>query len=240
MKIGLQLYSVRDALSADYLGTLQKVKQMGYAGVELFGAHLEATSIKAMLEETGLIAIAHHFSFSELHENFEGCVERAKGIGLDFLVCSWSMPTEDLSWQDIIKELAAINAKCAALGLRFAYHNHDHEMTQQLNGTAVLEQIYQIMDLEIDLAWVHAGGQNPAEYLEQHTEKTKLLHFKDVKLEGGTWQTVELGHGSVPLTEILSVLKTTAKPWLVVEQDHSPDPIGSAERNFQWLTNAWQ
>ena len=35
--IGLQLYSVRDAMAADFEGTLKAVKSMGYDGVEFAG-----------------------------------------------------------------------------------------------------------------------------------------------------------------------------------------------------------
>ena len=39
MKIGLQAYTVRDALDVDFTGTLKKVKEMGYDGIELAGLH---------------------------------------------------------------------------------------------------------------------------------------------------------------------------------------------------------
>ncbi|MEY4529650.1 MAG: hypothetical protein RLZZ156_371 [Deinococcota bacterium] len=235
MKIGLQLYSIREALDLDYLATLQQVKQMGYVGVELFGEHHSSADTKAMIKTSGLAVIAHHFSFEQLHNNFVACAERAKAIGTDFLVCSWSMPSDTLSWSEILSGLSEIALKSKAANLRFAYHNHDHEIRQTLGDSSVMEQILLLTDGEIDLAWVHAGGQNPAVFLEQHAQKAHLLHIKDVLLEGLAWQTVELGAGIVPLGEVLQVAKQTPSEWLIVEQDHSPDPMSSAERNIAWL-----
>ena len=37
LPVGVQLYSVRDDMAADFKGTLQKVKAMGYDGVEFAG-----------------------------------------------------------------------------------------------------------------------------------------------------------------------------------------------------------
>ena len=39
LPIGLQLYSVRDDMAKDFKGTLQKVKEMGYDGVEFAGMY---------------------------------------------------------------------------------------------------------------------------------------------------------------------------------------------------------
>jgi sugar phosphate isomerase/epimerase len=238
MKIGLQLYSLREALGLDYLGTLQQVKQMGYSGVELYGDHHSADATKAMLETSGLTAIAHHFSFEQLHSDFNACAERAKAIGTDFLVCSWSMPSEMLSWQEILSGLSEIALNSQNANLRFAYHNHDHEIRQSLNETSVLEQMLRLVNAEIDVAWVHAGGQNPAVFLEQNAHKAHLLHIKDVLLEHDAWQTVELGQGTVPLHEVLVATSKTPSEWLIIEQDHSLDPMGSAARNFLWLKAA--
>ena len=35
--VALQLYSVRDAMAEDFAGTIKKVKEMGYDGVEFAG-----------------------------------------------------------------------------------------------------------------------------------------------------------------------------------------------------------
>ena len=53
--IALQVYSVRDAAEADFAGTMRKVKEMGYNGVELAGTYgmtaVEAKKILARARE---------------------------------------------------------------------------------------------------------------------------------------------------------------------------------------------
>lgn len=235
MNIALQLYSIRDALAADYQGTLEQVKNIGYTGVELFGDHLPAAEIKNLLKTLQLEPVAHHFAFDPLKADFAACLERTAATGSKIIVCAWSAASPERPWESILTDLAQMNAQATAFGLTFVYHNHDHEISQYVGGKRVLDAILECCDLEIDVAWVQAGGLNPTDYVQQHAQKAKLLHIKDVKLEAGNWQTVELGQGSVPLAAILEQAPKTASSWLIVEQDHSPDPIGSAARNFAWL-----
>ena len=65
MKIGLQLYSVRDCIHSgeDFRKVLKEVKGMGYEGVEFAGyAGLTPEEIKDALDESGLIAVSSHES----------------------------------------------------------------------------------------------------------------------------------------------------------------------------------
>ncbi len=235
MKIGLQVYSVRDALAEDYAGTMRQIKAMGYAGVELFGNAPTAPEVKTLLNTLRLEVIGHHFGLSDLEKDFAACAARAKEIGTDNIICAWSMPTPEQPWEAILESLTSIAAKAKAINMNFLYHNHDHEINQYLGQQRVLDAILEICNGEIDIAWVHAGGANVQDYLEQHANKTQLLHLKDVKTNGDKWETVELGQGSVPLLECLVQAKKTQSPWLIIEQDFSPNPMQSAARNYSWL-----
>jgi sugar phosphate isomerase/epimerase len=62
-----------------------------------------------------------------------------------------------------------------------------------------------------------------------------LVHVKDVKKKADDWDTVELGKGDVDLTKALAAARTTKTAWLLVEQDHSDDPMRSATNNASWL-----
>ena len=53
--VALQLYTVRDETAKDFAGTMRKVAQMGYAGVEFAGTGgLSVEAMRELLEETGL------------------------------------------------------------------------------------------------------------------------------------------------------------------------------------------
>ena len=61
MKIGVQVYSVRDAAEKDFIGTMREIKKMGYDGVELAGTYgLSAEEVRRDLAEVGLTAISAH------------------------------------------------------------------------------------------------------------------------------------------------------------------------------------
>ena len=238
MKIGLQIYSLREALETDYANTLRQVKAIGYTGAEIFGRHLPASETKALFADTKLEIIGHHFSLPDLEKDLVACIARTKEVGTDNLVCSWSMPSQTQSWQAILESLQKIRLAAQASGLNFLYHNHDHEISQNIANKRVLDAILEICDSELDIAWVHAGGASPTAYLEQNASKIKLLHIKDVRLENQKWETVNFGTGTVPLTECLAAAKKTSSQWLIIEQDDSPDPMQSAKHNFEWLKTA--
>lgn len=238
MKIGMQLWGLRDALAADYAAAIAEIAKIGYQGVELFGDHLPASQTKAILDQHGLEAAGHHFVYQQLEANVDACIERTQTLGASVVVCAWSKATPEYGWDKIGDGLERIANACHATGLKFAYHNHDHELLETLNGVKALDVLATRSPstaLELDIAWLHAGGVNPPEYVKAHASRTILAHIKDVAKSGEGWQTVELGQGSVPLAATLEAVKQTQTPWLLVEQDNSDDPWRSARNNFAWL-----
>jgi sugar phosphate isomerase/epimerase len=239
MKIGLQVYSVRDEIQADLVGTMEKVASFGYAGVELYsGIPGTPEETKALLNRLGLEAVSHHFVLAELENDLEACMTRVKALDIDHVVCAWSKPTPEQSWEAIVASVGSIAKQIEAKGLTFSYHNHDHEIKEYVGGKRVFDALMEVCDLEVDVAWLHTGGVNAPEYLEHYAPRTKLVHFKDVKRNGDTFDTVELGQGEVPLKACLEIAPKTKSGWLLVEQDNSPDPISSAKRNYEWLKAA--
>ena len=76
MKLGFQLYSVRDDMAQDFLGTLKKVKAMGFEGGEMAGWHGHtAKEVKAMFEEAGLTPISAHVAYQDLMPDIDGLVK---------------------------------------------------------------------------------------------------------------------------------------------------------------------
>ena len=238
MKIGIQLYSLRDAVAADYGGTLAKVAAIGYAGVELFGEFLPAAEIKQLCDGHGLEVVAHHFLLDQLEADVDACIERTLAVGASIVVCAWSQAQSEGGWAANADSLERVAGACAAKGLAFAYHNHQHELLETVDGVKAMDLIGARgpnVKFELDIAWLHVGNTDPAAYVAANAARTVLLHIKDVKLENGEWHTVELGQGSVPLEATVAAAKATASGWLLSEQDHSDDPWRSAARNFEWL-----
>ena len=79
LPVAVQVYSVRDDAARDFKGTMQKLKDMGYEGVELAGLYdMKPAEVKAILEEVGLVPLSAHVPFQELAADIEGTVAAYK------------------------------------------------------------------------------------------------------------------------------------------------------------------
>lgn len=69
-QLSVQLWSVKDDVTADFEGTLKKLKAMGFQGVEFagnFGLYAnDAKGLKKFLDENGLKASGAHVHFDKL------------------------------------------------------------------------------------------------------------------------------------------------------------------------------
>jgi sugar phosphate isomerase/epimerase len=236
LPIGLQVYSIRDALSKDFDGTLTQVAKMGYEGVELFGGLPSHT--KKLVDELGLRVPSKHGLYDEFVADLQPHIDQVLELGAPTLVCAWSMASEKYTWETITENLETIAQTVKKQGLNFAYHNHGHELLQKVGNQTVLDYMADnapTLHFELDIAWLHSGEVSPSAYLEKYANRTALVHVKDLKKTGSDWETVELGKGEVDLTKALAAARTTTTPWLLVEQDNSDDPMRSAKNNLEWL-----
>lgn len=235
MHIGLQVYSLRDALARDFDGTMKAVADMGYEGVELFGALPYNT--KSLLNGLGLKVPSKHGVYDEFVTDIQFHLDQVADLGASVLVCAWSMAGAH-SWEKITENLETFAQAAQKHNLAFAYHNHAHELLQKVGDQTVLDYMAvqaPTVQFEQDIAWVHAGLVDPVKYLETYADRTPLVHVKDVKPSGDGWDTVELGQGEVNLPAALSAARKTKSQWLLIEQDNSDDPIRSARNNLEWL-----
>ena len=146
--IGLQLYTVRDAMGKDPQGTLAQVAKIGYNSVEnatytgtekFYG--MDAATYKKVLHENGLIAMSGHYRLGEdqdkgadvpgtiLHD-WQRAVDDASAVGLKYMVCAY-LSTQERGNLDHYKKLADIfntaAETCKKSGIQFCYHNHNFE-----------------------------------------------------------------------------------------------------------------
>ena len=74
--VAIQVYSVRDDAAADMMGTLKKIADMGYDGVEFAGFYgYGAEEIRAELDKLGLKAVSSHVPFATLRSDLEATAE---------------------------------------------------------------------------------------------------------------------------------------------------------------------
>ncbi len=238
-KIALQLWSIKEDLAADFAGTLKKVKESGYDGVEFAGYNeLSAYEVRELLVANELEAAASHIPFEKLTEDLTGVMAFEKTIGNSRIVCPWLSFEDYAQWKAAFVKLDEIGKTLQENGFSFYYHNHAHEF-QQVAGVDLLHYMTahtSYVKLEVDLYWLAQAGVAVAEWLKDHETKIGLLHFKD--LTADRRESTEIGHGILPMKDYLTFAKDQQLPWLIIEQEAFQDylPLEAAKIDCQNLT----
>jgi len=192
LKVGIQLYSVRELMKEDPIHTIQQVAESGYKYLEAanhnallddgVGFGISAGELNAFMEQSGSkIISAHIFPFND--DNYKRVIEYNQKIGNHTLV----YPMEVFRDYDDTMRKAEYYEKMGRIaaeeGMQFLYHNHYQEF-QEFNGKRVLDLIVDHTDpahvnLELDTFWVLRGGFDPAKMMEHYGTRIKMLHQKD-------------------------------------------------------------
>ena len=250
-KVGLQLYSVRDAMEKDMDATLKAVKEMGYDYVEFAGYFGKtAEEVKALLDKYELKAISVHQATDLFEKEGKAAVDYLNTIGVEYSAIPWYDKNELYNnWDETVKKFAEVSKLLKAGGIQLMYHNHDFEFVK-IDGEYVLDKLYRTLDAEtlmpeIDTCWVHYAGVNPAEYVRKYAGRIKVLHLKDFvckKLGGGPvyalidedgneiknaskedngFKFTPVGSGIQDWNEILTAADEAGVEYVIVEQDDS-------------------
>lgn len=243
VKVGLQLYTVREAMERDFEGTLRKVADLGYQGVEFAGFYGRTPDqVKAILEETGLVALGAHTSYGRLLHDLDEEIAFNKAIGNRYLIFPYLEEKDRGRWEEVIEDMKRIGQKCVDAGMVLFYHNHEFELTEELDGQPVLDAIFakippELLQMELDSCWVSYAGFDPLEYISRYSGRLPLLHLKDMVIKtDGTADTVELGQGEVAIKEVADAAISAGVEWLVVEQDHcAGNALESIKTSMDWV-----
>jgi sugar phosphate isomerase/epimerase len=253
-KIGLQLYTVRDRMKADFDGTLAKVASIGYEEVE-FAGYFDHTpqQVRAAVDKNGLTAPSTHIQYDELDAKFPSVIDASKTIGMSYIVCPW-IPEDLRKSPDIWKEAAEKFNRCGEqtqkAGIQFAYHNHWFEFLP-VNGKLPYDTLLELCDknlvkMEMDLCWITTAGQDPVKYFNRYPGRFPLVHVKDVKTLpkitaggsqnfGDTVDLTSVGDGIIDWKRIFAHSQTAGIKHYIVEHDRPKDPFDSITKSYEYL-----
>lgn len=263
LPIAVQVYSVRDYASKDLRGTLEKIKAMGYDGVEFAGLYQnDPQEIKKMCEEIGLVPISAHVPYRDMIADPKGILEKYATVGCKFVAVPYLVPedrpgTEGFS--DVIKNVKMLGEVAKNLGMTLLYHNHDFEF-MKLDGKYALDILYDevpadLLQTELDTCWVNIGGEVPAEYIKKYSGRSPVVHLKDFygeksddmyELIGiekkatntGTFEFRPVGYGVQDWYRILKAAEQAGAEWVIVEQDRpsmEKTPLESIKMSRDYL-----
>ena len=240
-RIGVQLYTVRDLLSADVPGTLAAVAEMGYQEVETAGyGGLPAAEFALELKKAGLSAPSGHVPLDQIESSPEKLIEAAGEVGHGYLVLPW-LTSEQRATFDIYPRVAnALNtfgARCKEAGIQLAYHNHDFEFVamQGPGGKVVpfdylLEQCDpDLVKFELDLYWAAKAGVDAGALFQASPGRYPLCHLKDMSASG---EIVPVGDGTIDFAGQFAVGVTGGLKHYFVEHDNPADPMASIRRSI--------
>lgn len=244
IKIGLQLYTLRELTEKDFFGTLEKVAEIGYEAVEFAGyGGIEAKEMKQKLDQLGLEAVSSHVPMHLLETELERQIEYSLEIGAKFIMCPYldfnTYFGDEDKFKQTLEKLQQIGETLKQHHLQFGYHNHDFEF-KKLGDRYVLDRLYEsipadLLVAELDLYWVKKAGVDPQTYLEQYKGRTPLIHLKDMTGDGREF-FAEVGQGIIDYKGILETASANGVQYGIVEQDQCEQPpLESVKMSFDYL-----
>lgn len=250
LPVGVQVYSVRDFAEKDFLGTMKKIKALGYDGVELAGTYGHtAEEIRGALDEAGIAAISAHVPLQELREDLTGTLQIYKTIGVKYIAIPYLQEAdrpEAGNFDAVLKDIETICKACKEMGIIALYHNHDFEFFKMPDGRYALDYMYEtipadLLQTELDTCWVKVSKEDPAAYVRKYSGRAPVVHLKDFQMEGdpanmyeligtevrkeaeksGSFEFRPVGSGMQNFPAILEAAIDAGSEWVIVEQDQA-------------------
>lgn len=201
--LGIQLWMVKDALTADPAATLRAIATAGFGAVELAGWPAgDRTAFAAMLADAGLVCRCAHLPVLLASDDEIGpLLDEAAGFGLTHVFApipgfagaldlpqserggalfARTLSADDWRWN--AERLNRIADKATAHGLTIGYHNHNIEFAP-LDGTTPYAMLLAGTDsgrvvFELDVGHVILAGADPFALLADYPDRFRAAHLK--------------------------------------------------------------
>ena len=240
--VGLELYSVRDELAKDLMGTVRAVAKMGYEVVEFYSPYYDwtpdyAKEVRKLLNDLGIRCLSTHNSATALGpEGLNKAIELNQILGSKFIVMASAGRVRGLDgWKTVGDTLSRASEKLLPLGMRAGFHNHKLEFVP-LEGKRPMEVIAahtpkEVM-LQLDVGTCVDAGSDPIAWIKAHPGRINSLHCKDWAAGEGKGYRVLFGEGDSPWKGIFEAAETVGGvEFYLIEQEGSRFPaMETAER----------
>lgn len=236
----LQLYTVRDDLQKDFVGTIRKIASYGYQAVETAGfANTTAQAAKSLFDELGLRVVSSHGGLP-LGDSKNEVLDMLETVNSPWLICPWLDPGTYFSSLDGIKKacdmLNEANHVVQGAGRKLAYHNHWFEV-ESVDGKPAYQHMLDYLEpdiaFELDVYWVKVGGLDPVEVINGLGSRAALLHLKDGPANGREAAMTAVGKGKIDIPAILAASKASEH---IVELDRcDTDMLEAVRESYEYL-----
>lgn len=245
--VGIQLYSLGDAVATDTASVLAQLASFGYEELEAVTYEtLAPSALRRYVRDAGLKLRSVHLEFSGEHDVGK-LFDTAHQLGVDHVVSSVLSPspsidsgtfvpmTGDLTADDfrrIAERANHIGEQARRAGLQYAYHNHNFEFRKLGYGKIgydilLRETDPRLVKFEADCGWMTAAGADPVAYLSHNPGRYRAIHVKDFDKAGfsttldetSLGHVAELGLGVVDYPPVLRAAEQSGVQYLFVEHD---------------------
>lgn len=230
--VGLELYSVREDLKKDLMGTVRSVAKLGYEGVEFYSPYMEwtpdyAKQVRKLLDDAGMKCYSTHNSNTVFTtEKMPKAIELNQIIGSKYIVMASAGKVTDLDgWKRVADQLAAGAGQMKSAGLRAGFHNHETEFVP-INGTRPMEVLAKNTPkdvvLQLDVGTCIQAGSDPVAWINGNPGRIQSMHCKDWSPDEGKGFKVLFGEGAAPWKRIFDAAeKTGGIEYYLIEQEGS-------------------
>jgi len=256
--LGLQMYTVRNDLAKDFDGTAKKVRAIGIRHVQanLTQSGKSSKDQRKLYDSLGISWESIHAGGDGLRGGLDATIAEAKSVGIKNITCSSPLyPTERGSlmagpsvddWKKNADAFNKIGTACKAAGLTFAYHNHNVEF-RKVGDVVPYDLLLQqtdpaLVQMEMDIGWVVAGGADPVTYLTKYPNRYYSLHIKDLKNQGIPNTNMKMisaiiGKGIVDWKKVLPAAHKTRveRAFLEIEEPYDPSPLEMVKQSYDFL-----
>jgi len=203
--VGLEMYSVRDALGKDPEGTIRAVAAMGYQGLEFYAPYFtwtesQAQDVRKLLDELKIRCFSTHndsdyFSGDKLqHARQLNLI-----LGSKYMVMASSRDVPGLDrWREVANTLNTAATKLDPHGLKVGYHNHQLEFTPT-DGVRPIEILAKNTNpsvmLQLDVGTCIEAGADPVAWIKANPGRIRSMHCKDWSPEPAKKYSVLFGEG---------------------------------------------
>ncbi len=264
--IGIQLYSIREEMGKDPLGTLKQLANMGYKNVEhanyvdrkFYGYN--ATEFKKILDDLGMKMPSGH---TVLHSNqwdkkkkdftdsWKYTIEDAATCGQKFVV-SPSLENDLRTYEPFMEFMEVFNKSgelCQKSGMKFGYHNHDFEFSLKLNNVTMFDLLMKNTDpdkvsIQLDIGNMYIAGAKAIDILNSYPGRFETIHVKDMiqKKNGAEgFESTILGEGLIDPEKVMKLSKKEGGTWVfIIEQESYQGiaPLDCVKKDLK-IINSW-
>ncbi|MGA8345320.1 MAG: sugar phosphate isomerase/epimerase [Candidatus Sulfotelmatobacter sp.] len=230
--VGLELYSVRDALKKDPEGTVRTVAQMGYQAVEFYAPYFEWTDTQAkqmrkLLDDLGVRCYSTHNDADYFSpKNIKRARDLNLILGSKYVVLAWSDPRSGPDgWKAVADKLNSAAETLESSGLKPGYHNHQAEFTGAVGQRPIdllAKNTKPTVMLQLDVGTCVEAGSDPVAWIRANPGRIRSIHCKDWSPDAGKGYKVLFGEGVADWTGIFEAAESVGGvEYYLIEQEGS-------------------